>query len=835
MLSMRAVGALVATVVSCAAAVAAPASDPSSGGGLVWTDVRSLGVRGRAFNESVLGTWTDRLPAAAQATVRQAVWSLSHDSAGMYVDFETNSTQLHAKVEYSFGWHDMPNFVNDGLSGLDLYQWDATAESAGAWRWTATFSSFAMSFEQQVGPTYDAAVARRFRLHLPLYNSVVSLSVGTDAAATVRGLPDPYATKAPVVWYGTSIAQGGKVSHPGIAFTNQVRRNLRREVFNYGFSGNCLMEVNVTQWLVGIPRTPGAFVVDCLWNMNAAMITERTIPLVKQLRGALPADVPIVLIEGVDAGAYWFSPVTRNAQDGRRSALRAAYKTLVGSMGVTGLHYIEGADLFKYCDPYDSATAGGVHPTDDGQVSMARIFTSFFQEHVFPPTPPSSPPSPSSSQHPHPPTLSSAAALPVLVSSPHHPSAAAAAQHAAVHEAAFAAQRPNAAADAAADAVPDLDWTDAATLRLWGQALAGGAGGYSRVPASMKGRISPDAYAAGRASAGLAVSFTSDATEVWVNLTLAADLTQTVATGSVIADYLDLYAFDATHKVYRFVGTGYPAAAPAAGKPTVFALQSYLPGTLQRYLLHLPTLNEVTRLSVGVNPSSSSAVAPDPSAFDGTRPVLWYGGDVVQGTAAARGGSALTSAVARRLGVEVLNYGIGDVAATGETEKATFATEVLHAACVERNASVVVLGGALCLGAASDPEAAQRRLAAFAVAVVRGPPSSSSSSAGGGAECRAKIVLADAVNTGDSWLAGAAAGQGDNAALRSVIPRAAADVRKAVPSAVVVPVLNTDNRFYGGVTKEWVDTPFVTDDLHPSDIGQRLLGDFFVKELQQLL
>ena len=831
MLSMRAVGALVATVVSCAAA--APASDPSSNS-IVWTDVRGLGVRGRAFDESVLGKWTDRLPTAAQATVRKAVWSLSHDSAGMYVDFETNSTRLHAKAEYSFGFHDMPNFVNDGLSGLDLYQWDATAEGAGAWRWTATFSSFAMSFEQQVGPAYDAPVARRFRLHLPLYNSVVSLSVGTDAAATIRGLPDPYATKAPVVWYGTSIAQGGKVSHPGIAFTNQVRRNLRREVFNYGFSGNCLMEINVTQWLVGIPRTPGAFVVDCLWNMNAEMITERTIPLVKQLRGALPADVPIVLIEGVDAGAYWFSPLTRSAQDGRRSALRAAYKTLVGSMGVTGLHFIEGADLFKYCDPYDSATAGGVHPTDDGQVSMARVFTSFFEEHVFPTPPPSSPstpPSPSSSRRSLPPTPPSAAALPVPVSSPHHPSAAAAAQHAAVHAAAFAAQRPNAAADADADAVPALDWTDAATLRLWGQALAGGAGGYSRVPASMKGRISPDAYTAARASAGLAVSFTSDATEVWVNLTLAADVTQTVATGSVIADYLDLYAFDATHKVYRFVGTGYPAAAPAAGKPAVFALQSYLPGTLQRYLLHLPTLNEVSRLSVGVNPSSSAAVSPDPSAFNGTRPVLWYGGDVVQGTAAARGGSALTSVVARRLGVEVLNYGVGNVAATGETEQATFAAEVLHAACIARNASVVVLGGAECLGAASDPEAAQRRLAAFAVAVVRGP----SSSAGGGAECRATIVLADAVNSGDSWLAGTAAGQGDNAALRAVIPRAAAAVRKAVPSAVVVPVLNTDNQFYGGVTKEWIDTPFVTDNLHPSDIGQRLLGDFFVKELRQLL
>ena len=42
----------------------------------------------------------------------------------------------------------------------------------------------------------------------------------------------------PIVWYGTSIAQGGVVTRPGMAFTNIIARNLGREVLNFGFSGN---------------------------------------------------------------------------------------------------------------------------------------------------------------------------------------------------------------------------------------------------------------------------------------------------------------------------------------------------------------------------------------------------------------------------------------------------------------------------------------------------------------------------------------------------------------------------------------------------------------------
>ena len=47
----------------------------------------------------------------------------------------------------------------------------------------------------------------------------------------------------PIVWYGTSIDQGGVASRPGSTYTNVLTRSLGRIVLNFGFAGNGVDEV----------------------------------------------------------------------------------------------------------------------------------------------------------------------------------------------------------------------------------------------------------------------------------------------------------------------------------------------------------------------------------------------------------------------------------------------------------------------------------------------------------------------------------------------------------------------------------------------------------------
>ena len=50
---------------------------PAHKKGYAYTDLRQLGVHGRAFNDTAPGQYYSRLPAAAKADVTAAVWGLS--------------------------------------------------------------------------------------------------------------------------------------------------------------------------------------------------------------------------------------------------------------------------------------------------------------------------------------------------------------------------------------------------------------------------------------------------------------------------------------------------------------------------------------------------------------------------------------------------------------------------------------------------------------------------------------------------------------------------------------------------------------------------------------
>ncbi len=72
-----------------------------------WTDIRMLGVEGRGWNDTK--DFYDRLPAKAEGVVRQPVWDLSRNSAGMCVRFVTDATEIKARWAVTDPWLYQPN------------------------------------------------------------------------------------------------------------------------------------------------------------------------------------------------------------------------------------------------------------------------------------------------------------------------------------------------------------------------------------------------------------------------------------------------------------------------------------------------------------------------------------------------------------------------------------------------------------------------------------------------------------------------------------------------------------------------------------------------------
>jgi hypothetical protein len=219
--------------------------------------------------------------------------------------------------------------------------------------------------EMQAAPRADGA-ATQYRLHLPTYNGVTSLFIGHWHGHPV--LPLNRTISKPVVWYGTSILQGAVASRPGMIFTSQISRALGLEVFNFGFSGNGMMELNVSAFLADVDAA--IFIIDCAPNMSPVLISQNTEPLVLFLRSRQPL-TPIVLVGPTQYGADW---IDSSLNDSKRAALQAAFANLIAA-GVSNLHIILNAkdELYAH-SPLISPTVEGTHPTDLGHFELAQFY-----------------------------------------------------------------------------------------------------------------------------------------------------------------------------------------------------------------------------------------------------------------------------------------------------------------------------------------------------------------------------------------------------------------------------------------------------------------------------
>ena len=345
---------------AASAPVTAVAPTPPAEPALNWHDVTAWGAEGRAWQELERKRWFDRLPAVADGKVTPAVWNLSRDSAGMLVRFKTDAPLIWADYTLLKERLNGSNMTPIGASGLDLYARD----ESGRWRWAGVARPDGQVVRQQIIDGL-APGFREYAVYLPLFNGIENLSIGVPPDARFETLA-PRAGR-PIVFYGTSITHGASASRPGMVHTAMLGRRFDRPVVNLGFSGNGRMDAAVGELLVLIDAA--VYVIDCLPNMNANLVRERCIPLVKQLRAAHP-DTPIVLVEDRRNTNSWILPARNQHHTDNHAALRECFEQLQAG-GVTGLFYVPGDDLLG--DDAEGATDGS-HPNDLGFMRQAAIF-----------------------------------------------------------------------------------------------------------------------------------------------------------------------------------------------------------------------------------------------------------------------------------------------------------------------------------------------------------------------------------------------------------------------------------------------------------------------------
>lgn len=254
---------------------------------LIYHDASAFPLLGKAAEST--GARYERFPDSLKHVSRTPLWNLSRNSAGMAIRFRSNSTTIAARWVTLSNAH-MNHMTDTGVKGLDLY----CLQPDGQWRF--------VNSGRPNGKTNQATIIknmspqeREYMLYLPLYDGLVSLFIGVDSLSTI-GQPlqhSPVRTK-PVVFYGTSILQGGCASRPGMAHTNIISRRLNRECINLGFSGNALLDLEVAEIMAGVDA--GVFVLDCVPNASVAQMKERLETFYRIIRDKHP-DTPVIFIE----------------------------------------------------------------------------------------------------------------------------------------------------------------------------------------------------------------------------------------------------------------------------------------------------------------------------------------------------------------------------------------------------------------------------------------------------------------------------------------------------------------------------------------------------------
>jgi len=322
-------------------------------------------IEGSAVADSLKESPYDRLPSSYKEKVRTEVWDLSKASAGISVRFHSNSTSLQIRWSVLNDFQ-MNHMASTGIKGVDLY-----TKFKGQWRYMTTARPTNTINEQKLIKNMTPE-SREYKLFLPLYDGVTKLEVGIDSIASIKKATP--ATLKPIVFYGTSITQGGCASRPGMAHTNIISRKLDVDCINFGFSGNGRMEAPIVELISEIDAR--FYVIECLQNMDEAQIKKRVRPLVENIRKKHPL-TPIVLVENMMYEMAFLDQTIKSQLIRENAALKNEFDEILKS-GIQNIFYVKD-NQDNLVD--NEGTVDGVHLTDLGFSRYADYLLENFKHH----------------------------------------------------------------------------------------------------------------------------------------------------------------------------------------------------------------------------------------------------------------------------------------------------------------------------------------------------------------------------------------------------------------------------------------------------------------------
>jgi len=293
-----------------------------------------------------------RVPKAVFAQMSEGLRGLSRQTSGGRIRFNTTSEKLMVKLEV-LDEPAMAHMPSSGSSGLDFYEGTGKDMRYIATRQPACGQK---KLETEVPLSKGE---KTVTVYLPLYNGVKSLRFGVEAGASVTA-PPPYEIEKPIVYYGSSITQGGCATRTSTCYCAMAARFFDSDFINLGFSGSARGEQYMAEHIGSLKMS--CFVLDYDHNApTAEHLLQTHLPFLRAILAKQPK-LPVIMLSKPDTN------LTENDQ-ARRDIVKASYETLLAEH--YNVQFLDGGDLFG-TDFRDCCTVDGCHPNDLGFYRMAQ-------------------------------------------------------------------------------------------------------------------------------------------------------------------------------------------------------------------------------------------------------------------------------------------------------------------------------------------------------------------------------------------------------------------------------------------------------------------------------
>ncbi len=302
-----------------------------------------------------------RMDGDVASRVSPGVSYLASYTSGGRLRFKTDSSVIGISVAYD-ALCNMPHMPLTGSSGFALLE-----KVGSAYKNVCVFRPNPDEKSGYTGEVkVNGGIAREYVLYFPLYNSVKELKIYLDPASSLYE-PEKYRDIAPVLYYGASIDQGGCASRPDSSYPAILSKWNDIDFINLGFSGNCMGEQLMAEYLTGIECSMLFMAYD--GNAPDAAFLEKTHYPFYQTYRKVKKNIPVVFMSVPCFETFAESPVRRNVLYDSYLKARAA--------GDENVYFIDGETLFGDRDR-EICTVEGVHPNDLGFYRMAQVIYKTF-------------------------------------------------------------------------------------------------------------------------------------------------------------------------------------------------------------------------------------------------------------------------------------------------------------------------------------------------------------------------------------------------------------------------------------------------------------------------